>query len=110
MYGTRVRITNNTMLQDEGHQVSIQKMPEPFKYKLAHDVLDSNGTATGETESEDFEITELCRLSPEWTLRSSRSPPPTHLSIRVPTCSQRSGHPDAAFPRVGGPAHCTLWQ
>jgi hypothetical protein len=34
----------------------------------AHDVLDSNGTATGETESEDFEITELCRLSPEWTL------------------------------------------
>jgi hypothetical protein len=25
-------------------------------------VLDSNGTATGETESEDFEITELCRL------------------------------------------------
>jgi hypothetical protein len=43
-------------------------MPEPFKYKLAHDVLDSNGTATGETESEDFEITELCRLSPESTL------------------------------------------
>jgi hypothetical protein len=57
-----------TMLQDEGHLVSIQKMPEPFKYKLAHDVLDSNGTATGETESEDFEITELCRLSQEWTL------------------------------------------
>jgi hypothetical protein len=49
-----------TMLQDEGHLVSIQKMPEPFKYKLAHDMLDSNGTATGETESEDFEITELC--------------------------------------------------
>jgi hypothetical protein len=43
-------------------------MSEPLKYKLAHDVLDSNGTATGEIESEDFEITELCRLSPEWTL------------------------------------------
>jgi hypothetical protein len=57
-----------TMLKDEGHLVSIQKMPEPLKYKLAHDVLDSNGTETGETESEDFEITELCRLSPEWTL------------------------------------------
>jgi hypothetical protein len=57
-----------TMLQDEGHLVSIQKMPEPFKYKLAHDVLDANDTATGEKESEDFEITELCRLSPEWTL------------------------------------------
>jgi hypothetical protein len=57
-----------TMLQDEGHLVSIQKMPEPFKYKLAHGVLDSNGTETGETESGDFEITELCRLSPEWTL------------------------------------------
>jgi hypothetical protein len=52
------------MLQEEGHLVSIQKMSEPHKYKLAHDVLDSNGTATGETESEDFEITELCRLSP----------------------------------------------
>jgi hypothetical protein len=39
-----------TMLQDEEYLVSIQKMPEPFKYKLAHDVLDSNGTATGETE------------------------------------------------------------
>lgn len=57
-----------TTLQDEGHLVSIQKMPEPFKYKLAHDVLDANGKATGETENEDFEITELCRLSPEWTL------------------------------------------
>jgi hypothetical protein len=57
-----------TMLQEEGHLVSIQKMSEPLKYKLAHDVLDSNGTATGETESEDFEITELYRLSPEWTL------------------------------------------
>jgi hypothetical protein len=57
-----------TMLQDEGHLASIQKMPEQFKYKLAHDLLDSNGTATGETESENFEITELCRLSPEWTL------------------------------------------
>jgi hypothetical protein len=45
-----------------------QKMPEPFKYKPAHDVLDANGTAAGETESEDFEITELYRLSPEWTL------------------------------------------
>jgi hypothetical protein len=56
------------MQQDEIHLFSIQKMPEPFKYKLAHDVIDSNGTATGETESEDFEITELCRLSPEWTL------------------------------------------
>jgi hypothetical protein len=43
-------------------------MPEPPKSKLAHDVPDFNGTATGETESEDFEITELCRLSPEWTL------------------------------------------
>jgi hypothetical protein len=53
-----------TMLQEEGHLVSIQKMSEPLKYKLAHDVLYSNGTATGETESEDFEITELCRLSP----------------------------------------------
>jgi hypothetical protein len=57
-----------TTLQKEGHLVSIQKMPEPFKHKLSHDVIDSNGTATGETESEDFEITELCRLSPEWTL------------------------------------------
>jgi hypothetical protein len=56
------------MLQDEGHLVSIQKIPEPLKYKLAHDVLDANGTATVETGSEDFEITELCRLSPEWTL------------------------------------------
>jgi hypothetical protein len=55
-----------TMLQDEGHLFSIQKMPEPFKYKLAHDVLDFNGTATGETESEDFEITKLYRLSSEW--------------------------------------------
>jgi predicted aspartyl protease len=54
-----------TMLQEEGHLVSIQKMSEPLKYKLALDVLDSNGRATGETESEDFEITELCRLSPE---------------------------------------------
>jgi hypothetical protein len=51
-----------TMLKEEGHLVSIQKMSEPLKYKLAHDVLDSNGTATGETESEDFVITELCRL------------------------------------------------
>jgi hypothetical protein len=57
-----------TMVQEEGHLVSIQKMSEPLKYKLAHDVLDSNGKATGEIESEDFEITELCRLSPEWTL------------------------------------------
>jgi hypothetical protein len=57
-----------TMLQEEGHLVSTQKMSEPLKYKVAHDVLDSNGTATGETESEDFEITELYRLSPEWTL------------------------------------------
>jgi hypothetical protein len=57
-----------TMLQDEGHLVSTQKMSDPFKYKLAHDVLDSNGTAAGETESDDFEVTELCRLSPEWTL------------------------------------------
>jgi hypothetical protein len=57
-----------TMLNDEGHLFSIQKMPEPLKYNLAHDLLDSNGTETGETESEDFEITELCRLSPEWTL------------------------------------------
>jgi hypothetical protein len=53
------------MLQDARHLISIQKMPAPFKYKLAHDVLDANGTETGETESEDFEITELCRLSPE---------------------------------------------
>jgi hypothetical protein len=57
-----------TMLQVEGHLVSIQKMSAPLKYKLAHDVLDSNGTETGETESEDFEITELCRLSPDWAL------------------------------------------
>jgi hypothetical protein len=57
-----------TMPQKEGHLVSIHKISAPLKYKLAHDVLDSNGTATGETESEDFEITELCRLSPEWTL------------------------------------------
>jgi hypothetical protein len=49
-----------TTLQEEGHLVSIQKMFELLKYKLAHDVLDFNGTATGETESEDFEITELC--------------------------------------------------
>jgi hypothetical protein len=28
-----------TVRQDEGHLVSIQKMSEPFKYKLAHDVL-----------------------------------------------------------------------
>jgi Reverse transcriptase (RNA-dependent DNA polymerase) len=56
------------MLQEEGHLVSIQNMSEPLKYKLAQDVLYSNGTATGETESEDFEITEICRLSPEWTL------------------------------------------
>jgi hypothetical protein len=40
-----------TALQEEGHLVSIQKMPEPFKYKLAHDVLDANGKETGETES-----------------------------------------------------------
>jgi hypothetical protein len=57
-----------TTLQEEGHLVSIQKMSEPFKYKLVHDVLDNNGKATGETENDDFEITELCRLSPEWTL------------------------------------------
>jgi hypothetical protein len=57
-----------TMLKEEGYLVSIQKMSEPLKCKLAHDVLDSNGTATGETESEEFEITELCRLSPKWTL------------------------------------------
>jgi hypothetical protein len=57
-----------TMLQEERHLVSIQKLSEPLKYKLAHDVLDSNGTTTGQTESEDFEITELCRLSREWTL------------------------------------------
>jgi hypothetical protein len=57
-----------TVLQEEGHLFSIQKMSEPLKYKLAHDALDSNGTATGETESEEFEITELCRLSLEWTL------------------------------------------
>jgi hypothetical protein len=43
-------------------------MTDPLKYKLAHDVLDSNGTATGETKSEDFEITELFRLLPECTL------------------------------------------
>jgi hypothetical protein len=43
-------------------------MPEPFKYKLAHDVLDNNCKATSETENEDFKITELCRLSPEWTV------------------------------------------
>jgi hypothetical protein len=36
-----------TMLQEEGHLVSIQKKSEPLKYKLAHDVLDSNGTGTG---------------------------------------------------------------
>jgi hypothetical protein len=57
-----------TTLQEEVHPVSIQKMPEPFTYKLAHDVLDNSGKATGETENEDFDITELCRLSPEWTL------------------------------------------
>jgi hypothetical protein len=57
-----------TTLQEERHLVSFQKMSEPLKYKLSHDVLDSNGTAAGETEPEDFEITELCRLSPEWTL------------------------------------------
>jgi hypothetical protein len=57
-----------TMLQKEGHLVSIQKMSEPLKNKLAHDLLDCNGTATGEIESEDFEITELCQVSPEWTL------------------------------------------
>jgi hypothetical protein len=67
MYGTRARATHNTMLQDEGHLVSIQKMAEPFKYKLAHDVLDANGATTGEGVSETFEITEQCRLSPEWT-------------------------------------------
>jgi hypothetical protein len=67
--GTSSVVTRSfvTMLQEEGHLVSIQKMFEPLKCKLAHDVLDSNGTATGETDSEDFEITELCRLSPEWT-------------------------------------------
>jgi hypothetical protein len=57
-----------TTLQEEGHLVSIQKLTEPFKYKLAYDVLDTNGKATGETENEYFEIAELCRLSPEWTL------------------------------------------
>jgi hypothetical protein len=54
-----------TMLQGKGPLVSIQKMSEPLKYKPAHDVIDSNGTETGETDSEDFEITELCRLSLE---------------------------------------------
>jgi hypothetical protein len=54
-----------TTLQEEGNLVSIQRMTEPFKYKLSHDVLDTNGQATGETVSKDFEITELCRLSPE---------------------------------------------
>jgi hypothetical protein len=44
-----------TTLQDEGRLVSIQNMPEPLKHKLAHDVLDANGTATGETESEDLD-------------------------------------------------------
>jgi hypothetical protein len=39
-----------TMLQEEGHLVRIQKMSKPLKYKLAHDVLDFNGTATGVTE------------------------------------------------------------
>jgi hypothetical protein len=43
-------------------------MTDPFTYKLAHDVLDNSGKATGETENEDIEITELCRLSPEWSL------------------------------------------
>jgi hypothetical protein len=57
-----------TTLQEEGHLVSIQKMPEPLTYKLTHDVLDKSGKATGETENEYFEITELCRISPEWTL------------------------------------------
>jgi hypothetical protein len=57
-----------TMLQDERHLVSIQKVPEPFKYKLAHDVLESNGTATGEAESDDIEVTELCTLNPEWKI------------------------------------------
>jgi hypothetical protein len=56
-----------TALQDEGHVLSIQNMPEPFNYKLSHDVRDANGTETGETESEAFDITELCRISPEWT-------------------------------------------
>jgi hypothetical protein len=63
--GTRSFVT---MIQEEGYLVSIQKISEPLKYNLAHDVLDSNGTATDETESEDFETTELCRLSPEWLL------------------------------------------
>jgi hypothetical protein len=57
-----------TTLQEEGHMDSVQKLSEPFKYKLAHDVLDTNGKAKGETENEDFDIAELCRLSPEWTL------------------------------------------
>jgi hypothetical protein len=57
-----------TMLQEGGHVVSIKKMSEPLKCKLAHDVLNFNGTATGGTEIEDFDITEICRLSPEWTL------------------------------------------
>jgi hypothetical protein len=47
-----------TTLQEDQHLGSIQEMSETFKYKLAHDVLDSNGTETGEIESEDFEITE----------------------------------------------------
>jgi hypothetical protein len=69
-FATSLAVTKSfaTILQDEGQQVSIQNMPEPFKYKLGRDVLDSNGTETGKTESEDFETTELCRLSPEWTL------------------------------------------
>jgi hypothetical protein len=57
-----------TTLQGEEHLFSIQKMTKPFKYKLANGVLDKNSKATGETENEDLEITELCRLSHEWTL------------------------------------------
>jgi hypothetical protein len=36
-----------TMIKDEDHLVSIQKMSEPLKCKREHDVLDSNDTATG---------------------------------------------------------------
>jgi hypothetical protein len=72
-----------TMIQDEGHLVSIQKMPEPLKYKLAHDVLDSNGIATGETESEDFEITEL------WT------------QSRIDTTSRTVVHEEHQLPNHG---------
>jgi hypothetical protein len=54
-----------TTLQEEGHMVSIQKLTGPFKYKLAKDVLETSGKATGDSENDDFQITELCRLSPE---------------------------------------------